>query len=95
VALGVAAGYALGTNRDSGQIGTEDGVLVVVTTVEIPSGTSLDPLVAHEKFETILVSTSMVVPDAVTDVRQLQGMTTMAPIYENEQIPLAPISDAP
>ena len=96
VALGVVAGYALATNRDTGHGDTGgDGILVVVATVDIPAGTSLDPLIDQEQFETIVIATSTSVRYVVTDIGQLRGMTTTTPIYENEQIPLARISATP
>ena len=65
---------------------------VLASTQDIQANTPLDPLIAQGVFTTIQVPNDGVVPDAVTDVSQLQGQTATAPIYQNEQIPLARIS---
>ena len=66
-----------------------EGTSVIVSTVDIPAGTALDPLISKGKFVVVVVSNNAVVPDAVVDVAQLQGQYATASIYENEQIPLA------
>ncbi len=70
-----------------------DGLLVVVSTEDIPAGTPLDPLIEHGTCQVVMIASSSAVRGAVTDVEQLQGMCTRAPIYTNEQIPLARLSD--
>jgi Flp pilus assembly protein CpaB len=69
-----------------------EGTSVIVSTVDIPAGTALDPLISKGKFVVVLVPNNAVVPGAVVDISQLQGMYTSAPIFENEQIPLERIT---
>jgi len=71
-----------------------DGIVVLVSTVDIPTGALLDPLIAQGKFQVIMVPTSAVVPGAVENIEQLLGMCADSRIYQNEQIPLARLSDA-
>jgi hypothetical protein len=66
-----------------------EGTSVIDSTVYIPAGTALDPLISKGKFSVILVPNNAVVPGAVIDVSQLQEQYATAPIYENEQIPVA------
>ena len=70
----------------------ENTTPVLASTQDIQANTPLDPLIAQGVFQTIQVQNTGVVPDAVTDVSQLQGQTATAPIYQNEQFPLARIS---
>jgi Flp pilus assembly protein CpaB len=65
---------------------------VIASSQDIPAGTQLDGLIAQGVFRTINVPSDQVVPNVVTDTTELQGQTTSAPIYENEQIPLARLS---
>ena len=65
---------------------------VLVSTVDIQANTPLDPLIAQGVFETINVPHDVQVSDAATDTSQLSGLTATAPIYANEQIPLARVS---
>jgi Flp pilus assembly protein CpaB len=69
-----------------------EGTSVIVSTVDIPAGTALDPLISKGRFSVVVVPNNAVVPGAVVDISQLQGMYTSAPIYENEQIPLERIT---
>ena len=71
---------------------TEGTTTVLVSTQDIQANTPLDPLISQGVFQTIQAPNDGVVPDAVTDVSQLQGQTATAPIYQNEQIPTARIS---
>ena len=70
-----------------------EGTSVIVSTVDIPAGAALNPLIKRGKFASILVSNNAVVPSAVVDISQLQGKYATAPIYEEEQIPLARVGD--
>src|SRR4051794_31592877 len=65
---------------------------LVTLTQDIPANTPLDPLIASSVFRLTAIPNDAVVPDAVSDVSQLQGQVTSAPIYQNEQIPLARLS---
>jgi hypothetical protein len=62
---------------------------VLVSKVDIPARTQLDPLIAAGNFTPRCVGNGFVVAGAVTDVRELQGQRTYAQIYANEQIPLS------
>src|SRR3954454_22406426 len=68
---------------------------LVTSTQDIPANTPLDPLIASSVFKLTAIPDDAVVPTAVTDVSQLQGQVTSAPIYQNEQIPLNRISSGP
>jgi len=70
----------------------ENTTTVLASTQDIQANTPLDPLISQGVFQPIQVPNNGVVPGAVTDVSQLQGQTATAPIYQNEQIPLARIS---
>jgi len=65
------------------------GQPVIVSTVDIPAGTSLNPLIAAGDFRTVCVTNELAVSDVVFNMRELQNQTTTATIYANEQIPLA------
>jgi pilus assembly protein CpaB len=68
---------------------------LVTSSQDIPANTPLDPLIAQNIFKLTAIPNDAVVPGAVTDVSQLQGQVTAAPIYQNEQIPLNRISSGP
>ena len=73
--------------------GIDDGITVVVSTVDIPAGASFDPLIDQGTFQVVLVPNNVFVSGAVTDIVQLTGKHASAPIYTNEQIPVARIAD--
>jgi Flp pilus assembly protein CpaB len=60
---------------------------VMVSKVDIPSGTELNPLIAAGDFESICEN-GLVVSDPVRSLNELNNQTTSAAIYANEQIPL-------
>ena len=66
--------------------------VVVVPKQEIPANTNLNPLIDQGVFSELQVPTDAVVDGAVSDVSQLRGQTTTAPILANEQIPAARLS---
>jgi|SRR4051794_867729 len=68
---------------------------LLTSSVDIPANSPLDPLIAQNVFKLTAIPNDAVVPQAVTDVQQLQGQVTSAPIYQNEQIPLDRISSGP
>jgi len=70
----------------------ENTTTVLASTQDIQANTPLDPLIAQGVFQPIQVPNSGVVPGAVTSQSELEGQTAVAPIYQNEQIPLARIS---
>ena len=59
----------------------------MVSKQDIPANTPLNPLIDKGVFSQLKVPADAVVDGAVTDVSQLQGLTTTAPILANEQIP--------
>ena len=71
--------------------------VVIVATQDIPANTNLNPLVEQGAFTDLKVPTDAVVSGAVSDISQLRGQTSTAPILENEQIPADRLSsgDAP
>jgi Flp pilus assembly protein CpaB len=70
----------------------ENTTTVLASTQDIQANTPLDPLISQGVFQPIQVPNDGVVPGAVIDQSQLEGQTAVAPIYQNEQIPLARIS---
>jgi Flp pilus assembly protein CpaB len=68
---------------------------VVTSSVDIAANSPLDPLIEQGVFKSTAIPNDAIVPNAVTDVSQLQGQVTSAPIYQNEQIPINRISSGP
>jgi Flp pilus assembly protein CpaB len=79
--------YSQGVKKDA----IEGGDLhdVIVSKVDIPANTPVDPLIAQEQFEILQVPADAVVDGSVTDLSQLRGRTTTAYILAGEQIPVA------
>jgi Flp pilus assembly protein CpaB len=92
LAVLAAVGVIVYTSNVRDTAVNENTTAVLASTQDIQANTPLDPLIAQGVFQSIQVPNSGVVPDAVTDVAQLQGQTATSPIYQNEQIPLARIS---
>jgi Flp pilus assembly protein CpaB len=67
--------------------------VVVVPKQDIPANTSLDPLIEQGVFADLKVPTDAVVDGAVTDIGQLRGQSTTAPVLANEQIPAGRLSE--
>ena len=65
---------------------------VIVSTQEIPANQLLDPLVEQGLFSEIEVPAEALVGGAITDVTQLEGVTTTTPILANEQISASRLS---
>jgi hypothetical protein len=59
---------------------------VVVATEDIPNGARLDPLIMKGIFVEVQIPRDALIEDAVTDIRQLEGLRTVAVIVKNEQI---------
>ena len=68
----------------------ENTTPVLASTQDIQANTPLDPLIAQGVFQTIQVPNDGVVPDAVTDVSQLQGQTATAPDLPERADPARP-----
>jgi Flp pilus assembly protein CpaB len=64
----------------------------VTSSQDIPANTPLQPLIDSNVFRLTAIPNDAVVPNSVTDISQLQGQVTSAPIYQNEQIPLNRLS---
>ena len=92
LAVLAAVGVIVYTSNVRNNAINEGSSSVLVSTVNIQANTPLDPLIAQGAFTTINVPPDAQVPDAVTDTTQLQGLTATAPIYPNEQIPLARVA---
>ena len=90
-AVGVIV-YTSSVREGAVQQGTQE---LVTSTQDIPANSPLDPLIASNVFKLTPIPNDAVVPNAVTDVSQLQGQVTSAPIYQNEQIPLNRLASGP
>jgi pilus assembly protein CpaB len=79
--------YSQGVKQDA----IEGGDLhdVIVSKVDIPANTPVDPLIEQEQFQILQVPADAVVDGAVTDLSQMRGRTTTAYILAGEQIPVA------
>ena len=62
--------------------------IVIVSKVDIPPNTGLDPLIAAKEFGPKCVPQDALVMGAITDLKQLENRTTTATIYAGEQIPV-------
>jgi pilus assembly protein CpaB len=97
VVLAVAAAaavvlYTQGVKEDA----TKGGELttVIVASQGIPANQRLDELINQGVFTEIEVPADALVDGAITDTRQLQGLTTVTPILANEQISTSRLSNA-
>jgi Flp pilus assembly protein CpaB len=77
--------YTNGVKQDAATGGSLS--TVVVSKQDIPANTQLNPLIDKGVFSQLKVPADAVVDGAVTDVNQLKGLTSTAPILANEQIP--------
>jgi Flp pilus assembly protein CpaB len=77
--------YMNGVKNDAATGGSLSTVLV--SNQDIPANTQLNPLIDKGVFSQLKVPGDAVVDGAITDVSQLKGLTTIAPILANEQIP--------
>ena len=95
VVLAVAAAaavvlYTQGVKEDAERGGSL--VRVIVSNQNIPPSQPLDSLIDSGAFGEVQVPEDTLVDGAVTDIRQLEGQTTVAEILANEQIPLSRLS---
>jgi Flp pilus assembly protein CpaB len=95
VVLAVAAAaavilYTQGVKEDAEQGGTL--TTVIVANQSIPPSQQLDSLIDDGVFGEVQIPENTLVSGAVTDIRQLEGQTTVAEILANEQIPLSRLS---
>jgi Flp pilus assembly protein CpaB len=73
---------------------TENSTLVVVSSQDIPPNSALDPLISGGVFHTTPIPNESVVTGAVKDISELQGKTSSAFIFQNEQIPIDRVTGA-
>jgi Flp pilus assembly protein CpaB len=97
VVLAVAAAaavvlYTQGVKEDA----TRGGELttVIVASQEIPANQRLDSLIEQGVFSELDIPQDALVSGAVTDIRQLEGLTTVTPILANEQISSSRLSNS-
>ena len=90
-AVGVIV-YTSSVRETASSINTTE---LVTSNQDIPANTPLDPLIAQNVFKLTAIPNDAVVPGAVTDISQLNGQVTSAPIYQNEQIPVNRLSSGP
>jgi Flp pilus assembly protein CpaB len=79
--------YTNGVKQDAATGGSLS--TVIVSKQDIPANTPLNPLLDKDAFSQLRVPADAVVDGAVTDVSQLRGLTTTAPILAGEQIPVS------
>jgi Flp pilus assembly protein CpaB len=92
LAVLAAVGVIVYTNQVRTQVETEDTVPVVVSNQDIAANTNLDALVDQGVFDFVRVPEEGLVAGAVTDVEQLRGQSTVAPIFAREQITTSRLS---
>jgi Flp pilus assembly protein CpaB len=93
LAIVAAAAVILYTNGVKSDAVTGGALsVVVVSKQDIAANTNLTPLVQEGAFTELRVPTDAVVDGAVTDLSQLRGQTTTAPVLANEQIPAGRLS---
>jgi Flp pilus assembly protein CpaB len=92
LAVLAAVGVIVYTNQVRRAVTEEETVAVVVSNQDIPANTNLDPLIAQGVFDFVRVPEDALVAGAITDPEDLQGQTTIAPIFAREQIPVSRLS---
>jgi Flp pilus assembly protein CpaB len=85
-------GVIVYTNQVRTEVTEQDTVAVVVANQDIAANTNLDALIAQGVFDFVRVPDDALVAGAVTTVDELQGETTVAPIFAREQIPTSRLS---
>jgi hypothetical protein len=65
---------------------------VLVSSQDIPPNTPLDPLIAQGVFHPTPIPNESLIADPVKDTSELEGQTSTAFIFQNEQIPLARVN---
>jgi Flp pilus assembly protein CpaB len=92
LAVLAAVGVIVYTNQVRTESETENTVAVLVSNQDIAANTSLDPLIEQGVFEFVRVPNDALVAGAVTSQEELQGQSTVAPIFAREQIPTTRLS---
>jgi pilus assembly protein CpaB len=93
LAVAAAAAVILYTQgvKEEARVGGEL-TTVIVANQNIPPSQQLDSLIEQEVFSELDVPQDTLVNGAVTDIRQLEGQTSVSEILANEQIPLSRLS---
>jgi Flp pilus assembly protein CpaB len=94
LAVLAAVGVIVYTNQVRNNATSEGTTAVIVSTQDIPAGTQLNPLIDQGVFATVNVPNDAAVKDAVTSQSGLEGETTTAQIFANEQIPTSRLSSS-
>jgi Flp pilus assembly protein CpaB len=92
LAVLAAVGVIVYTSNIKTSAQNENTTEVLVSSQNIPANTPLDPLIAANAFHPAAFPNDTILPDAVTSTSELQGMTSTAYIYQNEQIPLGRVN---
>src|SRR3954447_4500291 len=95
LAVLAAVGVIVYTSSVRENATSENTTQIVTSSQDIAANTPLDPLIQSNVFKLTAIPNDAIVPDAVTDLNQLQGQVSSAPIYQNEQIPLDRLSSGP
>ncbi len=93
LAVLAAVGVIVYTNSVRDSVISEETVVVIVSTQDIPANTVLDGLVDAAVFTQLNVPNDAVVAGAVTSTDELRGKVTSSPILANEQIPLSRLGE--
>jgi Flp pilus assembly protein CpaB len=89
-AAGAVILYTKGVKQDAvsgGSLST-----VIVSSQDIPANTNLNTLIDQGVFSELGIPTDAVVDGAITELSQLKGQTTTAPILANEQMAMSRLS---
>ncbi|MEO8477668.1 MAG: SAF domain-containing protein [Actinomycetota bacterium] len=89
-AAGAVILYTKGVKQDAVSGGSLSSV--IVSSQDIPANTNLNTLIDQGVFSQLGIPTDAVVDGAVTDLAQLKGQTTTAPVLANEQIATSRLS---
>jgi pilus assembly protein CpaB len=87
LAAGAVILYTNGVKKEA--VSGGELTTVIVATTEIPANTALNPLISGGGFKELAVPTDAVVDGAITNLDELKGRTTTAPLLANEQISAA------
>jgi Flp pilus assembly protein CpaB len=92
LAVLAAVGVIVYTNQVRTEVTEQDTVPVLVANQDIDANTNLSPLIDQGVFDYVRVPDDALVQGAVTTMEELQGQTTVAPIFAREQIPESRLS---
>jgi Flp pilus assembly protein CpaB len=92
LAVLAAVGVIVYTNQVRTEVTEQDTVPVLVANQDIDANTNLSPLIDQGVFDYVRVPDDALVQGAVTTMEELDGQTTVAPIFAREQIPESRLS---